>query len=97
MLTLEKRFLWLKRIWKSETGFMSSITDMSNHPAYQIIIAMGYDVVPLILRDLQEKPEHWFVALTEITGEDPIKQEHAGYMRKMANDWIEWGKSRGFC
>jgi len=31
--------------------------------AYQQIIDMGLAVIPLILRELEQRPNHWFAAL----------------------------------
>jgi hypothetical protein len=47
----------------------------TNHPAYQRIIEMGQPVMPLIFRELEREPDHWFWALQSITGENPVKLE----------------------
>lgn len=48
------------------------------HPAYQQIIGMGEKALPLILRDLRDRPTgHWFWALNAITGEEPTLGESA--------------------
>jgi hypothetical protein len=57
---------------------------------------MGKAAVPLKLADLEKGPDHWFIALYEITGANPVTHEHRGYMQKMADDWIAWGKENGF-
>lgn len=57
---------------------------------------MGKPVVPLILRDLEKSPDHWFWALRAITGEDPVKPEQRGRMQQMAQAWIQWGKEYGY-
>jgi hypothetical protein len=57
---------------------------------------MGPDAIPLILRELQRRPEHWFWALNAITREDPIDPEYAGNVRKMTQAWLEWGRERGY-
>ncbi|MBI5057248.1 MAG: hypothetical protein HZB61_11610 [Nitrospirae bacterium] len=43
------RFQILKLEWESETAHLSSITEISMHPAYQQIIGMGQVAVPFIL------------------------------------------------
>lgn len=91
-----QRFLMLSREWKRETRFISSITEKSIHPAYQNIIGMGEDVVPLILADLSENgPDDWFWALTAITDENPITEDFAGNMQAMTEAWLQWGRQRG--
>jgi hypothetical protein len=57
---------------------------------------MGSRVVPLILRDLRRKPDHWFWALAAITGEEPIPPEDAGNMQRMAQAWLRLGQERGW-
>jgi hypothetical protein len=65
------------------------------HPSYQKIIKMGWDVVPLLLKDLQETKSFWFWALTSITEENPIGPKDAGNVLKMTDAWIRWGRGRG--
>src|ERR1043166_3767074 len=60
---LEQKFHRLAEEWRKETGFLSSVTKMCMHPAYQKIIAIGPGVIPLILRDLQQTRDHWLWAL----------------------------------
>ena len=66
---LERTFFELANRWRDETALLSSVTRTAMHPAYQRIIGMGPAAVPLILRELEQRPDHWFWALTAITGE----------------------------
>lgn len=91
-----RRFLTLKLQWESETKFLSSITDIVLHPAYQQIIGMGPIVVPMILIELKKKPVHWFWALKAITGEDPVPPASKGRLREMTDVWLLWGKKQGY-
>ncbi|MBD2326242.1 hypothetical protein [Alkalinema sp. FACHB-956] len=93
---LEAQFLELAEQWRQETGMFSVVSQIVIHPAYQRIIGMGQPVVPLLLRDLEQEPDHWFWALQAITGENPVKQEHRGNLQQMAIDWLEWGKAYGY-
>ncbi|MBI4849315.1 MAG: hypothetical protein HY808_12205 [Nitrospirae bacterium] len=79
----------LKLEWESETAYLSSITEISKHPAYQQIIGMGHVAVPFILSEMKRKPDHWFWALRSITGEDPVLPEHRGRLRQMSEDWLK--------
>jgi hypothetical protein len=72
--TIEARFRRLADIWERATGHLSSMKAASEHPAYQEIIGLGPEVVPLLLRDLQDKERHWFIALRTITGGQPCPQ-----------------------
>lgn len=51
--------------------------------AYQEIIGMGEFVIPLLLRELERKPAQWFMALSEITGVDPVPLEFKGRTQEM--------------
>ena len=93
---LEKRFRRLAKQWEEDPDVLvsSSITQMSQHPDYQAIVAMGWDAVPFILRELTKKPGHWFMALHTITGEDPVPEDCRDDLRKMTDCWLAWGKAR---
>ena len=93
---LEMEFQELAARWQEETWHSSSIIDMAMNQNYQRIIGKGMAVVPLILRELEREPDHWFWALTSITGENPIKEEDAGDLEKMTAAWLELGKERGW-
>jgi hypothetical protein len=92
---LAKQFHALAEEWKAAVAVLSSTTAMCSHPAYQAIIALGPAVVPLLLRDLQREPAHWFEALKAITGEDPVPREDWGRIPAMASAWLAWGRDRG--
>ncbi|QSJ20300.1 hypothetical protein JYQ62_17295 [Nostoc sp. UHCC 0702] len=93
---IETTFLELAKQWRRETGMLSVISKISMHPAYQRIIGMGQPVVPLIMRELEREPDHWFWALSAITGANPVKAEQRGRLQQMAQAWIEWGKANGY-
>lgn len=89
-------FLELASQWKEETKFYSSLTDICIHPAYQRIIGMGEDALPFILAELESETNHWFWALTAMTGVDPVPYEHRGTMDKMKNAWLKWAQENLF-
>jgi hypothetical protein len=93
--TPEARFKALAARWKAERGATSSATQMAMHPAYQSLIGLGADAIPLLLRELQCEPDHWFWALCAITGEDPVPPEARGNVQEMAKAWLEWGRQQG--
>lgn len=92
----ERHFVELAEEWREDTAFTSALTDIILHPAYQRIIGMGPESIPLILRELQSNPEQWFWALRALTGEDPVDAEDAGRVRKMAEAWLDWGRRQGY-
>lgn len=90
---LQKRFDFLKAIWKSETIFVSNAHDIINNAAYRNIISLGRDILPFIFADLKVNDNHWFYALEIITGQNPIKAEHKGVVPLMKQDWIDWAEA----
>jgi hypothetical protein len=92
----EQRFRELVATWKRERGPHSSSARLAEHPAYQEIIRMGPEVVPLLLRELEREPDHWFRALYALTGANPVPTESNGKIREMAVAWLRWGREQGF-
>lgn len=86
--TVEERFRRLAANWRAETAYLSSSTEMFEHPAYREIIELGQDVVPLLLRDLEKEPDHWFWALMVITSANPVSPADAGNLDRMAEAWL---------
>jgi hypothetical protein len=91
-----EQFKALADEWKAATALLSSTTAMVNHPAYQAIIGLGPPVIPLLLRELEREPAHWFEALRAITGEDPVPREHWGDISAMRQDWLSWGRQHRY-
>jgi hypothetical protein len=89
---LRQIFQHHQNIWKDETMFSSSSDDIINNSSYQEIIGYGRDMLPFILLDLKETKSHWFYALQQMTGENPIKTNHRGYISKMVEDWLIWAE-----
>lgn len=52
--------------------------------------------MPLLLRELEREPDHWFWALKAITGADPVPEACRGKVRDMARSWVEWGRRQGY-
>ena len=89
---VRERFETLARQWQDETAVLSSTTKRIMHPAYQAIIGLGPDVVPILIEELKERPNYWFWALKAITGEDPVDPQDRGNLDKMAKAWIDWAE-----
>ena len=92
-MELRDEFNELASLWDRETLLMSSALQITEHWAYQRIIAMGDPAVPLILSRMQDKgPDHWFIALTAITGIDAAIGEDT--MQGATKAWIVWGHEK---
>jgi hypothetical protein len=72
------------------------MTARLRHRAYGEIIALGPAVVPLLLRELEHQPNHWFAALRSLTGEDPVPASERGRIGPMTAAWLKWGRDRGY-
>lgn len=93
---LEKHFRELAATWKRERGPHSSAARLADHPAYRAIMALGPAVVPLILGELAREPDHWFRALHELTGANPVPEAARGRLNEMALAWLVWGRQQGY-
>jgi len=92
---LERKFHELVSDWRAEVAPLSSSKARVQHPAYRAIIALGPRVVPLLLRELEQRPNHWFAALRSLTGADPVPSTDRGRIGAMTAAWVTWGKENG--
>lgn len=91
---LEVQFNELASKWKDETGLFSTTFNKIVNDHYFEIVAMGKEVVPFILRDLQNNgPSHWHTALKALTKENPVSEEDMKKNKKIREAWIAWGKA----
>ena len=80
----------LRSWWLSETGHLSDLNRVCAHPAYQQIIGLGPAVLPRLIQELQQRPAHWFTALSAITGEDPARGAETFEAARTA--WLLWAQ-----
>ena len=92
---IDSRFHQLADAWSSDTSHISSTRDIVANQNYQEIIAQGWDVVPLLLKDLRENKRFWFPALAAITNVRPFDPSDAGNGKRMTDAWIKWAKRKG--
>lgn len=90
--SLKEYFESLKFLWLEETKYSSNIFLTTNHPAHLTILQLGEEILPLLIEDLQNNNNHWFITLNKITGANPIPSEHAGDIELMRTDWINWAE-----
>jgi site-specific recombinase XerC len=91
-----ERFRWLTRQWREATQWLSSTTEIAMHPAYQAVIGMGPEALPMILEDLRSNSGQWYWALKAISNEDPVPPRDRGAIKKMKDAWLRWGAEKGF-
>lgn len=92
---LEAKFHRLRDRWRAETIHVSSTARQVMHPAYQSIIGMGPEVVPILLREVEQGVGWWFWALAAITEEDPAPPDARGDKSTISEAWLEWGRRNG--
>lgn len=92
---LERQFQTLADRWYAETAYLSSVTDIVDHAAYQEVIKMGRPALPHILRDLAERKGHWFNALNAIAGTSPVPAGSRASVKQVREAWLEWGRKEG--
>ena len=93
--TAQDEFERLSAEWRADRPRGADVTQMVEHAAYKRIIDMGPAAIPLILRELDREVDHWFWALHELTGADPVPEDDKGDLPAMAEAWLNWGKSKG--
>jgi hypothetical protein len=93
--TLENDFRSFVKKWYEDIGGESSLSKITGNINYLKIIKLGTRAIPLILKELQSEPAPWFLALRVLTDNSEVGKGYSGNFRKMADDWISWGKERG--
>ena len=88
--SLDAEFKMLVDKWREDTFFQSSLSEICFHPAYQTIMAMGKEALPLILSDLEKRNDHWFYALKHIARRDA--GAGAKNLEAARRLWLEWGR-----
>lgn len=94
--SVEDEFAELVEQWNVSCGPTSSLMQMITNQNYLRIIGLGRPAVPLLLRELVERPDHWDWALRAITGVTVTDQVDEGNLARTAAKWILWGKEHGY-
>jgi hypothetical protein len=77
---------------RDETRHSSFIKDTVDSPHFRKIVALGDKVVPLIVHELRKEPSFLFLALQEITSENPVPPSAVGKPRAMVEAWLLWAE-----
>jgi hypothetical protein len=94
--SIEQRVARLLARWREETAYLSSSTRLTEHPAYQELIALGTPALPFLFRDLEQTRDgHLSKALAAMTGARPVPAEDRGQVRSVADAWLQWAKDHG--
>ena len=82
--------------WEDETVLLSRTDQATGHPAYRAIVEMGEPAIQAILERMQAKGGHWFHALQDITGVNPVKPADRGNIAAMQTAWQKWSQQNGY-
>ena len=86
-------------LWKRDTLFSSSTTEICNHKCFDTLTKLGESIIPKLLVDLAEYP--WVgtcALLATIVKEIPFEVEKQDYGRLdiIASTWLWWGLEAGY-
>ena len=87
------RFAAALAAWRHDSLFDSFPNRMKRHPSFQSIVAEGNKAVPLIAAELRREPSFLFLALEEITGENPVSEDAQGNLQATVAAWLTWLRS----
>lgn len=91
-----QKFQRLANQWREQTRALSSDSDIVANFAYHQIIGMGERALPLIFDEMQAHGGRWFWALRAITGDNPVRPEDRGNVRRMTQTWLEWARRHDY-
>ena len=83
---------------QSETMFSSSHQYIFSNPCYVTIKDMGEEIIPFVIRRLQKEESWIFLILYDIVKKEdrPNTDGMAGYLVKLRDVWLEWGKEKEY-
>lgn len=101
---LESTFNVLADKWEQETAYYSLMGQMVQHYSYQLILSIGKEAIPLILRRIERQGGLWYHALETISGiptpagKTNLQTEgwHTVDVKKANAAWLQWGKEQGY-
>lgn len=95
--TVESKFRDLASQWTELTACRSDMSALRRYPLFDEIVALSEPAVPLILRELAQRPSvSWFGLLAAMTGENSVLPELAGCITEMAGSWLAWGRRQRY-
>lgn len=78
--------------WDNHFKYKSALIVLKDAPIGRDVLVYGMEAVPEMLRRLGGNPVLWIPASAEITGQNPVPDEHRGKMPLMVKDWQNWAK-----
>lgn len=84
----------LSSLWHATMGASSDPRVLMDNPHYRAIVAYGRPAIPFILAALRRENSLLVWSLPDITGENPVREDSAGNIRKMNEDWQRWWREQ---
>jgi hypothetical protein len=81
--------------WESASQHMSSVRDKAALPEFREIVRLGNKAVPFIIRRLRDRPSFLFLALAQITEENPVPHGVQGNVPAIIDSWMRWAEREG--
>jgi hypothetical protein len=94
-IVLRQYFMDALQEWRNEVGFSSLLEEKRTTATFRRIVDMGEEAIPFLLEEIASRPSLMFMALHEITGDDPIAPDHRGRVTAMVEVWLRWGREHG--
>ena len=81
----------LNRIWQ-DTAIHSNLQTTLDHPDFKALVGMGERIVPYLIHKGINSGFSWTIImlLGQLTGENPVPEEHSGRLYSIIADWIIW-------
>lgn len=101
---VESTFNVLADKWEKDTALYSFMGQMVQHYAYQQILSMREEAIPLIMARIERQGGLWHHALETISGVPTpagianLKTEgwHTVKVKEANAAWLQWGKEQGY-
>lgn len=78
--------------WRLETALSSSVQDKIESSFFKKIVDMKEKIIPLIINELQNRPDFLFLALELIVKDNVIPKEAKGKVDLRIDAWLNWAK-----
>src|SRR5262245_38789145 len=93
---VKTEFERLKKEWYDRTSFHSNPDIIFGHPAYQKMIDLGPEIIPLVFEEVKQHRGWWILALHLVVGVNPIPEKMRGRYPEMVECWLKWGREHGY-
>jgi hypothetical protein len=100
-------FQILKTLWNNDyTYSMYSSSNEMKLPAYNALIGLGtgyfknrflwHAFEEMAKENVADELQWWHEMLVNVSGVNPIPQEHSGNLQEITDDWLRWAEANGY-